>query len=199
MRSASLLLLALALVGCTRNETVVADMSPPTRRSAEPPPSATAAPAPTPSETAPEPQTPPPPIVVARRAEDAPALGAACADAATCGTKKRVALRAYRDMTPGIAKPDVPCKPVATTKPTVMPEAPSACVSGDRLYVASVCFVCRMPSSTRAEALVSELTPAQREFTQKLAGLAGAGTLSTPEAWSKAIAEAHASAKSATP
>jgi len=194
-KSALAVLVALGLVGCTRNETVVADMSPPPRRTAEPPPSATAAPAPTPPETAPEPQTPPPPIVIARRPEDAPQLGAACADASTCGTKKRVALRAYRDMTPGLAKGDLPCKPVGTTKPTVMPEAASACVSGDRLYVMSVCVVCRMPSNTRAEAIVSELTPPQREFAQKLAGLSTAGTLASADAWSKAIADAHTTAK----
>ena len=66
-----------------------------------------------------------------------------------------------------------------------------ACLDGERIFVANNCMVCRLPTEERITGLVSDMTPAQLETAQKLAGFPAKPLLTTPSAWRNAIAGAQ--------
>ncbi len=195
-RIAPLLVVLAAAVGCTKNETVTAEVIPPPKAAPDagevaPPPTATA------TAKLPPPTTPDEPIVVARQEADAPALGAACSSGPTCGTKGKVAVRAFARREVFVPDGKKPCKPIATNDMRRIGDgnALSSCVVEGRVYTEANCIICRIQNITVVEAVVAELTPAQLDFVQKRAGLDGAGRLATADAWERAIKDAHAKVK----
>jgi hypothetical protein len=174
----SLLVLAL-LAGCTRTETVVAEVTPAPTSSARPPPTV---------EPTPDPVTPEA-IVFARSSEEAPPLGAACPSASICGSRNRVALRAFEDRRFSGVRDPAPCTRVDLSGESMGPQVKSACVAGDRFFFQASCVMCRMPYASIIEGVVSEMTPSQRAFVQKLTSLEVA-SLTTADAWDRAIREA---------
>lgn len=129
---------------------------------------------------------------------DAPPIGAPCTDAPTCGLRGRIALRSFATHAQGGpgTRGEPPCSPIALTPTNAISHyAKSACVSGDRVHATSACIICRVPSRTVSEGVISEMTEAQREFLGKELGLTEtAATLTSAEAWSRALASAHARA-----
>lgn len=191
----SFVLVASCIVACSKPEGVVAEtlVPPPPRGPSklevqDPPPHAPQAPV---RDDAPLP--PPAPIPIAQNASAAPALGSACgAEAALCGTRGRVSVRAYR--THGFnPSADLPCKPVSTSdgKLGASPEMPSACATDDKVIVDTSCIMCRMPQGTVVEAVISELTPQQVSSLVKVAGLAPGAAPRAAADWKTAISDAH--------
>jgi hypothetical protein len=194
----ALLLSVTTALACTKNETVTAEVLPPPRVApdagevAPPPPTTTA----TATATA---KSPPreEPIVIAPREADALPLGAPCSSGPTCGTKGKVAVRAFARREVFVPDAKKPCKPIAMTDMKRIADgyAMSACVAGEQVYAEANCIMCRIQNMTVVEAQVAELTPAQLDFVQKQTGLAGAGRLATIDAWDRAIKDAHSKIK----
>lgn len=179
-----------ALGGCSRPEPITVELPRPLASGPRPDlfPTASAAPAPVPTTTEPAKPTPFP---LTHLAAEAPTLGTPCAPAnsAFCGTGARVAVTAHRYMFRGTEGPS--CELVSVAAADFMAgHATSACVEGDHLYVNRSCVVCRSPSGTAIEGLISEMTPGQLAFVQEHAGLKGAPLLSAQE-WDLAIRSAH--------
>jgi hypothetical protein len=126
-----------------------------------------------------------------RRQDDSPAIGAACTDPRLCGTKNRVALRAYAHhgelrLRPGACS-TVEVAPRA--KPSIEEGSVFACAEGDRLLVDTTSYMTRMPSGRSVEAAISELTPQQLTFAQAFAGLESEPPLKTTEDWKRALSK----------
>jgi hypothetical protein len=163
------------LVGCTRTETPVAD--PATTAPATPRPVSSAEVLDVATHLAPP-----------QYGDDASAplaIGASCTDTALCGTQKRVALHVERFHGP---TPRDACvgKNVGPPDASPMLDTTSACVAGDRLYVRSYCTMCRMMSGSSIEAVIPELTAAQREHLRQRLGLTG--SLVAVSDWQTALA-----------
>lgn len=178
------------LGACSRPEPITVELPRPLSSGPRPDlfPTASAAPAPAPTPTEPAKPTPFP---LTHLASDAPTLGAPCAtgDRAFCGTGARVAVTAHRYQFRGPERPA--CQPLSVAPADFMAgHTTSACVEGDHLYVNRTCVVCRSPSGTAIEGLVSEMTPGQLAFVQEHVGLKGAPLLSAQE-WDLAIRSAH--------
>lgn len=193
MRRASFVLAAAALLAACTTKTsdqIVAEPTP-TGRAADTS-NAVAATTSAPSPTAPRPTTlpaTPARITPAARPEDAPALGAACKDPETCGTRSRVAVRAYD--VHGRASPPAGCElRTLRARGEARMGAGSgdllrACVVGDRLVVRSECVICRLQRESILEVLVDEATGPQLAYARAFAHLPG--ELTTLDAWRSAI------------
>ena len=184
--------LAGLLSGCTRGDRAVAEPSRSTVVEVPPPPSA--APPLVQQKAAPtaEPPAPDPgPPVVASREADSPALGAACTDPRLCGTKKRVALRAYAHHGEPRLREGA-CSPVDVApkeSPNFVAVGVFACAEGDRLLVDTTSYVTRMPSGRSVEAVISELTPQQLAFAQAFVGLESQPPLKSTDEWKRALSK----------
>lgn len=183
-------LLVLGSAACTRNDIVVAEtlVPPATVSVPETPVPKPPSPAPAPPDDRPLPRAVP--IVTAPSEVDAPKLGAPCVDPTLCGTKRRVAVRAYRhsNFRHGVENP---CKlhPTTAGAQVSAQDVPSACVAGERIYLETTCIMCRMPQGTVVEAELAELTPQQVANLQKTAGFDGrTPALRTASDWQSAIA-----------
>lgn len=134
-----------------------------------------------------------------------PQLGSACpppsADAQrgvvveACGAKGRVSLRFDARSAKNAFTKAPPCTLVSVEKKQPngpgMGEARRACVEDGVLYAASVCMMCRLPTAGwSAVGVIAELTKEQSLALQEKLGLSTSATLSTTEAWQKAIAAA---------
>ncbi len=118
-------------------------------------------------------------------------IGTACTAGRRCGTKGRVALRAYWA---GVERHEAaPCKPIELPSEShigmgfgSVSSGDYACVGKGRLYFESTCVACRLQSTSVIEAEIAELTP------QQLANLQHAvrfeGPLRSAAAWQSALA-----------
>ena len=178
------------LSGCTRGERAVAEPSHSTV--VEVPPPSSAAPLLVQQKAVPTADVadPGPPVVASREA-DSPALGAACTDPRVCGTKNRVALRAYAHH----GEPRVregACTPVDVApkeNPSFVATGVFACAEGDRLIVDTTSYVTRLPSGRSVEAVISELTPKQLAFAQSFVGLESQPPLKSTAEWKRALSK----------
>jgi hypothetical protein len=170
----------------------------------EPKPAAIAEPPPDPKPTpvpGPEPKVLEAPPQQQQADAPKPALGAPCAAGTTgCGRLGKIAVvTAHNRMRVRDATP--PCKPLHTTPPFGAPGgahggySASACVDGERVYVSSVCVVCRMDTESNTLGVVAEMTPEQLDAAQRMAQLPAKPALTTPAAWKGAIDAAAARAK----
>jgi hypothetical protein len=184
--------LAALLSGCTRGDRAVAEPSRSTVVDVPPPPSATpplvqqnAVP------TAEPPAPDPGPPVLASREADSPAIGAACTDLRVCGTKKRVALRAYAHHGEPRLREGA-CTPVGVSpneSPSFVAVGVFACAEGDRLLIDTTSYVTRLPSGKSVEAVISELTPKQLAFAQAFVGLENEPPLKSTSDWKRALSK----------
>jgi hypothetical protein len=87
-----------------------------------------------------------------------------------------------------------PCAP-RTTTPAVAMEAASACVVADRVFVSRTCVACRLLAEDRLVGRVPDMTAAQLEAAQRLAGLPTRPLLTTVDAWRAAIDAAWSAAQ----
>lgn len=123
-------------------------------------------------------------------AEVAAKIGSACTAGRRCGTKGRVALRAY--WAGAERREAAPCKPVALPSENAAGSdhtvlfGDSACVGKGRLYVESTCAACRLQSTSVIEAEIAELTPQQLANVQH--ALRFQGPLRSAAAWQSALA-----------
>lgn len=185
---------ACLVLGCSRPDPVVAEMTP------SPPSSTTAAspaPGPLPAPLPVGPTAPRGEVTIASSEADAPPIGAPCTSAPTCGLRGRIALRSFAIHSPGPGpRAERPCSPIGLTPTNATSHyAKSACVSGDRVHATTACILCRMPSRTVSEGVISEMTVPQREFLIRELDLAEpAASLTSAEAWSRAFASAHSRA-----
>lgn len=184
--------LAGLLSACTRGDRAVAE--PAHATVVEVPPPSSAAPPLVQQKAAPTAEAPVPdpgPPVVASREADSPALGAACTDPRLCGTKNRVALRAYAHH----GEPRIrerACTPVDVApreNPTFVATGVFACAEGDRLIVDTTSYVTRLPSGRSVEAVISELTPKQLAFAQSFVGLDSEPPLKSTAEWKRALSK----------
>lgn len=117
-------------------------------------------------------------------------LGASCRGTALCGTRGRVALRAdarqARPATEPCTRTEVPGS--GGNQPGMKMYRVDACVAGDRLYLRQTCLVCRTMSVDDVEAIVTDLTGAQREHLRGRMGLAAKADLDSASDWKDAIA-----------
>ncbi len=196
MSSSRTLVLACSLAGllsgCTPGDRAVAEPSRSTVVEVPPPPSAVPPlvqqnAVPTAEAPAPDPG---PPVVASREAES-PALGAACSDPRLCGTKNRVALRAYSHHgEPRIREAACTLVDVAPKEnPSFVAVGVFACAEGDRLLVDTTSYVTRLPSGRSVEAVISELTPQQLAFAQAFVGLESQPPLKSTDDWKRALSK----------
>lgn len=139
--------------------------------------------------TAEAPAPDPGPPVVASREADSPAIGATCTDPRVCGTKQRVALRAYAHHGEPRLREGA-CTPVAVSpneNPSFVAVGVFACAEGDRLLIDTTSYVTRLPSGKSVEAVISELTPKQLAFAQAFVGLEGEPPLKSTSDWKRAL------------
>ena len=102
-----------------------------------------------------------------------------------CGAKQRIAL----EMNPrqAVFTREVPCTLGASH--TRAPNEITSCIEGDRLFVQSMCQMCRVPlSGWAAVAQLDELTPAGARDLQGLLHRPTGSALSTTAAWKQALA-----------
>lgn len=186
--------LVLILVGCSRPEPVVAEVTPVGSGSSAVAPIPTAAPT-VESSVPRSPLLPPPPEPrIMAREEDAPALGTLCADGPACGLRGRIAIRSFASQRVGM-RLRTPCSMVSLTAQPSGAYSKNACVEGDRVYFQGECIMCRLPSGTFTEGVISEMTEPQREFLRKQLELPEAAKdLATANAWRGAIASARSRA-----
>ena len=131
-------------------------------------------------------------------------LGEPCDEksAAHCGTKGRLAFvvkrveHFYGQQLQG-GKPELPCKYEPTTAPNDFrdPEGRSVCEAEGRVYVHTVCRMCRINSATDAVGVLDEMTDTQLRYAQKMAGLPSDPLLRTGNAWRGAVASRPLPAK----
>ncbi|MBK6463247.1 MAG: hypothetical protein IPF92_19915 [Myxococcales bacterium] len=180
-----------AMGACARPDPITVELPRPSASGPRPdlfPTASVATPAPAPTATEPAKPTPFP---LTQLQTNAPSLGGPCGAStrAFCGTSGRVAVTAHQFQFRGPEQPA--CQPVSLGRPDVAAaHVTSACVEGDHLFVTTSCIICRSPSGTSIEGLVSDMTPGQLAFVQKQAGLDGPPLLSAQE-WDLAIRSAH--------
>lgn len=122
--------------------------------------------------------------------------------AAHCGLKGRLAFvvkrneHFYGQQLQG-GKPELPCKYEPTTAPNDFrdPEGRSVCEAEGRVYVHTVCRMCRINSATDAVGVLDEMTDTQLRYAQKMAGLPTDQLLRTGNAWRGAVASRPLPAK----
>jgi hypothetical protein len=168
---------------------------------ATPPPSAAPAPSPASVADAPPPQQALPAPKLQRMEQPPeralPVLGTPCT-AQTEGCGKSGTLAVVVDPTRARHARGADATQHCTLDATQPANAPAptgylgyACASDDRLYVSSVCMMCRMHGAgSSLEGILSQMTNAQIAAAQKMAGLPASPLLTTEVAWNKAIAAA---------
>lgn len=192
--ASALAALVFPLAACSRPEPITVELPrPPSGPRPELFPSAQPVATAAPTATTPAKPTPFP---LTRQERDAPKLGTPCTDADRpfCGTGTRVAVTAHHYQFRMNVKRV--CEPLRL-RPLQLRNgehhATSACVAGDHLIVDTTCVVCRMPTGTSIEGLVSEMTPGQLAFLQEHMGLPGEPAI-TAAAWDGVIQAANANA-----
>jgi hypothetical protein len=113
-----------------------------------------------------------------------PPIGSPCPSGATgCGKSGTVAVVQQR-ITSRRLSPPCALVPMA---PRTSSDAVSACIVGDQVFVSKTCVPCRIRVEDRMLGRVSDMTPAQLEAAQKLAGLPEQPLLTTVDAWRGAL------------
>ncbi len=206
MPSRSLLLAALGLLtlpllpACSRNEITPESLVPPQPVSSSKPAPVPQPSSPPPLQRADEAPLPAPVLLeVANDEQTSIPIGTKCTAGVHCGTKGRVAVRAFFQGF-GPHRPSTPCKLARLSPPGPSQhmeiEEPSACVEGGRLYVENRCVMCRIDRRTSIEAEIAELTPQQLSNLQKVVAYTGE-PLRTAAAWQVALADAPKKPRSA--
>lgn len=104
-----------------------------------------------------------------------------------CGSKGRIAIE---ENTYSAGPMNGPCT-LTRMKGKSIAATPSACISGDRLWAMSACYVCRMPGAGWSmQGVLSEMTPAQLHEAQKQLNLPEKPVLIDAASWTKAIERA---------
>lgn len=140
-----------------------------------------------------EPSPTPTPPVVAPSPDAAPGkLGAACSAGQRierygidpCGAKRRIAIEMNPQQT--IFTREVPCTLGASYRHP--PNELKSCIQGDRLFVQSQCFICRVPlAGWAAVAQLDELTPESSRDLQGMLELPRETALGGTAAWRRAL------------